>query len=283
MILTAFRGAASAAIALGVLALPGTAMAVVDPVNPCNVQGWFVNPDEADREPERVLAGFTFEATDLIHHAAPAGLTTADLESGDYTASPAPDQASFFSVEVAGGDGGYATLRYNRLSHQWEMVTAGQLYAHVDPDVLVDMPPVKRSHTVVRFGVGYTKNPPGSVKTTVSSVSFQGKVYYFSCPKAVDPSPSTSVTPSTSPSTSVSPSTSATPSATPSSTASTPSASSSTPGTPQVTRSLTPIPVPASEDDELPTTGASLTGLIAAAGFVLALGVFLVVKVRRKH
>ncbi len=264
------------------------AVAVVDPENPCNVTGWFVNPDEADRAPARSLAGFTFEGADLIHHDAPAGLTTAALSSGDFTASPAPDQPSFFSVEVSGDDGGYGTLRYARLTPLWTRVSGGQLEENADPDKPVDMPPVKRSHKVVRFGVGYTKSPPGTVATTVSSVSFQGKAYTLSCPKAVDPSPTSSA--STSPTATASPTTTTSPSqgssATPTSTVS-PASGSSSSASPRVSTSSTsfqPIPGAAGDpDDSLPVTGSSLIGLISGAVFLVAVGGIAVIVARKRR
>lgn len=228
--------------------------------NPCGIEGWYQNPDEGDRAPERTYDGFVFEATDLIHHAAPADLTTDELSSGDFNASPAPDQPSFFSVEVNGTDGGYATLRYNRLTHLWDMVTGGILYSNADPDKLVDMPPVKRSHKVVSFGVGYTKNPPGVVKTTVTSIAFQGKVYTFKCLKpTLTSSPTATPSTSTSPTQSASPSTTVTPSK--SSTAS-PTASATRPSATATATNPVPVPADNGSDGELPTTGASLGGLI---------------------
>lgn len=276
---------AVAVLAFTALALPVPATAA--PGNPCDVEGWFVNPDEADREPERTTAGFVFEGADLIHHAAPAGLTTATLNSGDYTASPAPDQPSFFSVEVSGTDGGYATLRYNRSTHLWEMTTGGQLYENTDPDKLVDMPPVKRSHTVVSFGVGYTKNPPGTVKTTVKSVSFQGKAYTLSC---LTPTTSPTATTSASPSRTASASpTSPSPSASASGTSSvSPSNSTTTTASPSASRSSgTPsAPLPGdntSSDGELPVTGAGLIGLVSAGVFLAAVGGIIVIVARRRR
>jgi hypothetical protein len=282
--------ATSVALTVGLTALiaPTMSRAAVDPANPCAVAGWYVNPDEADRAPERTTAGFVFDTADLIHHAAPPGLTTADLDPGDYTSTPLPDQPSFFSVEVAGPDGGYATLRYNRLTHWWEMVTGGQLYTDKDPDVLVDMPPVKRSHIVVSFGVGYTKNPPGTVKTTVSAVQFQGKAYTLSCPKPVDPSPTATSSPSTStsptqtasPTATVTPSTSTTASAAPSSTRST--------GPTTSTTTSAAAAVPSNDgsepDDSLPVTGVGgLVGLVSGGVFLAAVGGILAILARRRR
>jgi len=283
MILRSALLASTATLALGsVCVLADVPSATAADPDPCGLTGWFVNPDEADRAPDRTYAGLVFEPADLIHHEAPAGLTTATLNSGDYTASPAPDQPSFFSVEVSGTDGGYATLRYNRLTHLWNMVTGGQFYEHADPDELVDMPPVKRSHTVVRFGVGYTKNPPGTVKTTVTAVSFQGKAYTFSCtPPTQSPSATPSATATGTPSASsatTSPGSSSTPTG-----SATPSATRSATATPTATRSATRSALPdiagfetPEQDDGLPVTGASLSFIIAgAAGLLVAGGALL--------
>lgn len=276
---------AASVVAAGVLmlAVPTAVQAEVDAANPCNVQGWFVNPDEADRAPERTTAGFVFEDADLIHHNAPEGLTTKDLNNGAYNAAPNPDQGSFFSVEVSGDDGGYATLRWNPTNVEWEMTTGGMFYKHADPDILVDMPPVKRSHKVVRFGVGYTKNPPGTVKTTVKSVSFEGKVYWFKCLKPIDPSPKPSPS-----QTSSSPTASASPSSTPSSSGS-PTSTGSATSTPSATisasSSQSPDPIPSdagNDDDELPVTGASISTLIGVAVGVILVGGAITVGVRRR-
>lgn len=274
--------AASLALAGLVLIVGANASAVVDSTNPCNVEGWFVNPDEADREPERMVAGFVFENTDLIHHNAPAGLTTATLSNGDFHATPLPDQDSFFSVEVSGDDGGYATLRWNVKSKLWEMTTGGQFYTNSNPDLLVDMPPVKRSHKVVRFGVGYTKTPPGTVKTVVRSVAFQGTAYKLHC--EVKPSPSTSSpSPSTSTSTSSSPSPSGSISATATPSSSVSATTSSSPSS--TTEAPTPLPSQsnAAGGGDLPVTGTSLGGIIAGGVLVLGLGIGTVLAARRRR
>ncbi len=254
-------------------------------LNPCKVEGWFVNPDEADREPTRTYDGFVFESTDLIHHNAPAGLTTADLESGDFNASPAPDQSSFFSVEVSGDDGGYATLRYNRSSHEWDMVTGGVLYSNADPDKLVEMVTPNKSKKVVRFGVGYTKNPAGTVKTTVTSISFQGKVYTLKCEKPTEPTKSPTATPTGSPTKSPTSSPTATPTGSPTkSPTATPSSTGTTSPTPSKTTNspiVTPVD-PTGNDEELPVTGASVGMLVAGAIGVTALGTLLVIAGRRR-
>jgi hypothetical protein len=247
------RLAAALASAVGLLAaglaLAGTANATtVTPAGPsfatcANLAGWYVNGDEADRKPEATAAGLKFEPADLIHHAV-TGVTVETLTPGDYVAAPAPDQASFFSVEVRDVDGsGYATLRYNRSTHLWNLVTGGQFYEHANPAILVDMPPVDRSHQVISFGVGYTKNPPGTVTIVVKSVTFGGKTYELSCA----PKPSTSASSSASASASPSSSTSTTPTA------------------------------------GLPVTGARTGALIGFAAGLLALGGLLYLGARRRH
>lgn len=162
--------------------------------------GWSVNDDETARTPTPETGGLKFEGDQLIHHAAPTGLTVEDLTPGAYLAVPAPDQPSFFSVEVYGTDGGYATLRWDAVLSDWTMVTGGQLYTNASPAALVDMPASHKSHHVVRFGVGYTANPPGTVAAVVSSVTFQKTTYDLTC-KTASPSPSvTSKSPPTTPS-----------------------------------------------------------------------------------
>lgn len=192
--------------------LGGPAVARTTPE--CN-SAWFVNDDETDRKPENTTAGMKFEPADLIHHNV-SGLTTHDLEHGTFTAVPLPDQDSFFSVEVINTNGtGYATLRWNTATSKWDMVTGGELYSDADPTALVDSK--SKSHRVVRFGVGYTKNPPGTVTTIVSEVNFNGQKYDLTCKPATPTktaSASTSVKPSTS--ASVKPSSSARPTTKPS-------------------------------------------------------------------
>lgn len=122
--------------------------------------------------PAPTVGGLKFEGNDLIHHAAPA-----------------PDQPSFFSVEVYGTDGGYATLRWDVPTSKWVMVTGGQLYTDASPAALVDLVTPHKSHHVVSFGVGYTNSPPGTVPTVVDKVTFGGQDYHLDCkPPVVHPS-----------------------------------------------------------------------------------------------
>jgi LPXTG-motif cell wall-anchored protein len=144
-----------------------------------NLDGWHVNDDEISRKPTPTTYGLKFEGNQLIHHA-----VTGDVEHlayGSFVAHPSPDQPSFFSVEVYGSDGGYATLRWDVPSSKWVMVTGGQLYTNTSPAALVDMVTPHESHHVVSFGVGYTANSPGTVATVVSSVRFGGKTYDLTC------------------------------------------------------------------------------------------------------
>lgn len=147
--------------------------------NCANLKGWYVNPDETTRKPEATIAGLKFTTNKLIHHA--TALDVKDLHPGIFTAHPAPDQDSFFSVEVSGSDGGYGTLRWNTHTHKWNLVTGGAFYENTSAAALVDMPTAHRSHHVVSFGVGYTNSPPGTVATVVSSVRFNGKTWPLTC------------------------------------------------------------------------------------------------------
>lgn len=231
--------------------------------------GWYANPDEQDRLPEPASAGLKFHGKDdthagnaLIHHA--ADTTVEALTHGTFTASPAPDQESFFSVEVSGSDGGYGTLRWNTTTSKWNLVTGGQFYENTDPAKLVDMPPAHRSHHVVSFGVGYTANPPGTVTTVVSSVSFGGKTYDLTC----KPAPSSS---SASPSTSASASASA-------SVSSNPSASgSSSPAAGAVTTTSPAV------GGGLAITGPGTALIVAGALVTLGAGIVLFVFTRRRR
>lgn len=186
---------ALAAIFSGVFIIASqTAYASTTPAVCPNLVGWSPNPDEvADRSPVSKPEGLEFSNTDLTHHAAPSGLTLADLKPGTYVASKTPDQPSFFSVEVSGDDGKYGTLRWNPslgTSGEWEATSQGQQHHDTDPAALADAFPIHLSHHVVRFGVGYTENPAGTVTTVVSSVTFQGVTYSLTCqPQTTSPAP----------------------------------------------------------------------------------------------
>lgn len=154
-------------------------------------KGWYVNDDENDRKPTATAAGLKFEGNDLIHHGA-AG-TLENVGAGSFTASPAPDQPSFFSVEVRNDDGsGYATLRWNTTTSKWNMVTGGQFYENTSASSLVLMTNPAKSNKLLSFGVGYTNSPPGTVATTVSKVTFKGIDYPLTCMPPVQPTPSAS-------------------------------------------------------------------------------------------
>lgn len=197
-------GAVALSVLAGALALPGAAQATETGPSfaTCqNLSGWFVNADETDRKPTATAAGLEFSGDDLIHHNV-SGVTTDTLNQGTFSAAPAPDQPSFFSVEVVNTDlSGYATLRWNTTTSKWNMVTGGNFYENANATALVQMTSPAKSKTVVRFGVGYTKNPPGTVTTTVKSVTFNGNTYDLTCapkptPTTASPTPSKTATPS---------------------------------------------------------------------------------------
>jgi LPXTG-motif cell wall-anchored protein len=171
-----------------------------------NLKGWYVNPDEVSRRPIATVTGLKFVGNDLIHHATTG--TVADLVPGSFVAAPAPDQPSFFSVEVGTKVGdvvtGYATLRWNTVTSKWNMVTGGQFYENASAVALVAMPPVAKSSTLMSFGVGYTNSPPGTVDTVVSSATFAGKTYPLTCAPAPSQSASASKSASAVPSSSAS-------------------------------------------------------------------------------
>lgn len=170
--------------------------------NPSNA--WFVNtPDESDRAPARKPGGFEFSGNDLIHHATSVALK--DLKPGAYWATPAPDQPSFFSVEVRDATtGGYGTLRWDKGAGKWNITlgtgtapggtpaTAGT-FQDSNPVTLLTGKVSKfgaftNATKAVTFGVGYTNSPPGTVTTLVSAVKFQGKIYKLGCmPRVVVP------------------------------------------------------------------------------------------------
>lgn len=146
--------------------------------NCANLAGWFVNSDETTRKPDATAAGLQFNSTDLIHHNI-TGVTTETLSPGTYVASTPPGQPSFFSVEVDSGTGTYGTLRWDPTNGKWNMTTGGNYFE--DPSATAVVNHFGKSHTVVRFGVGFTQTPPGTVTTTVSSVTFAGTTYPLTC------------------------------------------------------------------------------------------------------
>ncbi len=231
-------------------------------VNADCLPGWYVNPDETDRKPTSTEAGLKFAGDDLVHHAV-SGLSVADLKPGEFVASPAPDQPSFFSVEVNGeGSGKYGTLRWNTSTSKWNMVAnGGTFYEDTDPVKVVTA--AGKGTSVISFGVGYTKNPPGTVETTVVSVKFGGKTHSLKCQPEPEPT-KTSASPSPSPS--VSSSASSSPSA----------SSSSNPAAGGVTEE---------EEPTLPITGMPIHLIVAvAAGLILVGGLALgIARLRRRN
>lgn len=247
----------AAALVAGGLLVPAAAYATDTPATCTVPDGWYANPDEQDRIPTPTVGGLKFEGNDLIHHAA-AG-TVEDLTHGTFTAAPAPDQDSFFSVEVAGDDGGYGTLRWNTTTSKWNLTTGGQFYENTDPAALADMPPAKRSHHVVSFGVGYTANPPGAVATVVSTVTYGGTSYNLKC------SPPVVVTTSASASHTASP-----------------SASASHTAKPSASATKTSSTAAAVAGPSLPVTGSPV-GLVVGTGAALMLvGAALMLVTRRR-
>ena len=205
--------AAVAVVAGATALLADPARATGDgPALPLNCPGssdWYVNPDETDRKPERVQAGLKFGPADLVHQE--TSLAVSALTGGSYslaTGSDEPDQPSFFSVEVRDTTGAYGTLR--RDGSQWSItIGAGTgpdgaatdgTFSGADPAALLAGKVTKwgkftSSATVVSFGVGYTKNPPGTKTVTVRSVTFQGKTYPMTCTPPT--TPTTPTTPAT--------------------------------------------------------------------------------------
>lgn len=244
--------------------------------------GWYVNPDELDRAPTQKWNGMEFKGDDLIHHTATG--TVADLAAGTFVAAPAPDQPSFFSVEVRNGDGtGYATLRWNTDTLKWNMVTGGQFYENATAAGVVAMTTPPKSSTLLSFGVGYTKNPPGTVTTLVKSVTFKGTKYELSCKPAQSSSSSGSASASASGSSSSKPptqsSTSQPPTASASSTSAAPSASGST----------TTLPTPGGNTGggSLPKTGSAIPMAMITTGGVglvlLGAGLLAILWFRRRR
>lgn len=255
----------AASVAILMPALPASATPTIPdgglPVqSSCLHADWYVNPDEADRLPTQTETGLEFDGADLVHRAIEKPL--AELTPGTYVATPDPDQPSFFSVEVRNSAGAYGTLRWNLTgpdANKWTIVIGAGTgpdgaatdgtFTDANPVTLLtgkitkwgafDAAPVK----VISFGVGYTKNPPGTVKTIVTSVTFGGATYGLACQPEEEPSPDPTGTPTPSPS---------------------PSASETT-------------APPVAAGPSLPVTGSGFPwGLVIAGAVVLAVGVMLV-------
>lgn len=160
----------------------------------CSASAFYVNTeDEVDRLPGDTEDGLVFDGSDLIHHETDVAL--ADLNHGTFTASPAPDQNSFFSVEISDPDGAYGTLRWNMDTSMWDLTTNLDQFHKANPADYIGVDTkwgkITDKTRVFSFGVGYTANPPGTVKTTVSKITFGGKDYDLTCkPPVVTPSSS---------------------------------------------------------------------------------------------
>lgn len=249
-----------------------TASATPPPLPLCS--GWYVNPDEAARAPEQLSDGLKFEPGDLVHRAV-ANLPVASLVPGTYAASPAPGQPSFFSVEVRNPSGAYGTLRWDPTASLWSItIGAGTgpggaatdgTFTNANPVSLLAGKVTKwgafspATDVVVSFGVGFTANPPGTVTTKVTSVTFQGTTYPTLC---LPPTSSASASASSS---SKPPSQSASASASSSKSASTSASVSATPSS-----SSTP-PVVGAGSGRLPTTGSSWVPWLIGSGVALLL------------
>jgi LPXTG-motif cell wall-anchored protein len=175
-----------------------------------NLKGWYVNPDETSRKPTATVNGLEFKNNQLIHRATDVQLK--NLTEGSYAlaaGSDAPDQPSFFSVEVRNGSKAYGTLRWNTtgtFDGKWSItIGAGTgpdgpatdgTFAHDDPVTLLTGKVTKwgafdpTTAKVVSFGVGYTNSPPGTKTVVVKRVNFKGQ-YDLTCPP-VQPSASAS-------------------------------------------------------------------------------------------
>lgn len=160
-----------------------------------NLDGWYVNsPDEDNRKPVPTVEGLKFSGSQLIHHAS-ADLKLADLGAGSFVATAAPDQPSFFSVELRDKTtGGYGTLRYNTKTSKWDLTTNTNQYAFDHPSDAIGTQTkygvLTENTRVISFGIGYTSNPAGTVETVVTKVTFDGKTYPLDCKPAPTKTPS---------------------------------------------------------------------------------------------
>lgn len=242
-------------------------------------QEWYVNPDEGDRLPEQIEAGLLFQPADLVHHV--AGFPLDDLGTGGtFTVNPSPGENFRFSVEIINADKtGYATLHWNPLTDKWFIGGADaslDQYTNeeADPETFIGklgrFGEIKADSVVMSFGVGYTKNPPGTIDTVVSSVTFAGVTYDLAC--ALEPEPT--ATASSSPSPVVITTTTA-----PATTAATATTTAPATTTASLTTSATATTATIGLVGALPVTGPNTTMkvFLVLGILLLGLGVFLLV------
>jgi hypothetical protein len=290
---------ALAAAGLMGLATPAQATESSTDVKCAGVSGWYVNPDETDRKPETSVSGMKFAPADLIHRAADVAMV--NVKPGSFalaTGSDAPDQPSFFSVEVRdAGTGAYGTLRWDVVAKEWTLVTNTASYSKAEPIGFVGvetkwgkLTPAAR---VISFGVGYTKSPAGTKTVTVKSVTFAGQTHSLTClpptkPVTTPPTSSPTVTPPTTTPGATTPTTippTKPPVTTRPTTAPTtrPPATTLPPTTPPATSAAPELtPVAGGGNSSLPLTGAGAGILGGAALAVIGIGGILVTAARRR-
>lgn len=231
-----------------------------------NLHDWDVHEDETTRMPTAGVDGVTFTGDQLIHH--PVNASLINLTHGTYEANPAPDQSSFFSIEVADPTtNGYATLRWDTEQKAWTMFSGTFTATHAKAsDFIGEQTKYGKLTDKTRatfFGVGYTQNPPGTVTTVVSSVTFRGVTYPLTCaPVATPTTKPVTTAPTTRPTT-------------PPTTAPTIEPTALPPGAGNGGGTLT-------GGGALPITGPSVWALVPAGLAALGLGVVLLVWRRRK-
>ena len=166
-----------------------------------NLKAWYANEDEQNRLPSVREGGLEFVGNDLIHHA--ASLKLQDLQAGSYSASPAPGQNSFFSVEIRDENGAYGTLRWNTSTSMWDLIAKGNLVSKANPADFVGVETkwgtITTATKVISFGVGYTNSPSSDVKTLVKSVTWAGQTWKLDCVRTPTNPPTTTKPPVTQP------------------------------------------------------------------------------------
>jgi lamin tail-like protein len=173
--------------ALGFVALP--ASAEVTAANPCGVEGFYGNPDETPaQDPARSYKGFTFEGTDLIHHAVPSGgIDFADMDKVRYTfrATGTTDKL-VYKVETSSP---YSTIITQPDGKLWSTAMAyGTVGGQGNPvDKYTDLlgKPTKPGKAmfssdsqVKTFGVGHWTETGSALLT---AIMFHGTTYTLSC------------------------------------------------------------------------------------------------------
>jgi LPXTG-motif cell wall-anchored protein len=252
----------------GGLALSASPAQATQNLNPCNVQGMYVNDDEQGDAPTRGYDGFFFDNKDLIHHqTAPIDLpdikkTTLSFVSdtpGKVVGKMETENPYSTIVQQADGKFWSTAMTYDQIGGQGHPVENVSDLVGTDENPRPTKPGKAEygitSH-VVTFGVGYWVVDGNA---TVSSITFHGVTYVLSCKKSYP-----TVTPTT-----------------PSTSSSTPTATA-TKTTPESHGAVVGGGTSGTTPPALAVTGSSTTTVVIVAGFLMLGGVMLYIVSRRR-